>query len=125
MNAVTEPIRLPMPTLNDGEIYAGALIQPDGSGHHIILLDGDNDDADWDTQMEWAKSLGGDLPSRPELALMYAHLKDRFKPVWYWSNEQHESGSVSAWNQNFYHGNQLWHYKDYKLRARAVRRQPI
>ena len=26
------------PTLNPGETYAGAIIKPDGTGHHIIVL---------------------------------------------------------------------------------------
>ena len=48
MNAATEASKFVMPDLKDGEIYAGAIINPDGTGHHIILLDGDNDDADWE-----------------------------------------------------------------------------
>ena len=68
-----------IPKLNNGETYVGAIINPDGTGHHIILLDGDNDDADWNTQMEWAKSIGGDLPDRIEQSMLFAHLKDRFK----------------------------------------------
>lgn len=113
------------PQLNDGEVYAGALINPDGTGHRIILLPGDNNDADWQTQMEWAKSIGGDLPSRPELAHLYAHLKQEFKPLWYWSNEQHESHSGYAWDQDFDDGLQSWDYEGNTLRARAVRRVVI
>ena len=110
------------PELNEGEIYAGAIIKPDGTGHHIILLPGDNDDAEWKDQMDWAKSIGGDLPSRPELALLYAGIKDQFQPVWYWSNEPHESSSYNAWGQSFFNGGQSGWYKDYDNRARAVRR---
>lgn len=125
MNAATEASKFTAPQLNDGEVYAGALIKPDGTGHHIILLPGDNDDADWQTQMDWAKSIGGDLPSRPELVHLYAHLKQEFQPTWYWSNEQHESDSDDAWSQTFISGYQVWHYEDSKLRARAVRRLAI
>lgn len=110
------------PELSDGEIYAGAIINPDGSGHHIILLPGDNDDANWQAQINWAMSIGGDLPSRPELAHLYAQLKQEFKPEWYWSNEQHASVSDAAWVQNFDNGNQYGNRKDYDFRARAVRR---
>ena len=117
---------LATPQLNEGEIYAGAIIKPDGTGHHVILLDGDNDDASWDDAMAWAKSIGGDLPDRVEQSLLFAHLKDRFKPEWYWSNTQHASYSCCAWCQYFDNGNQDdCHNEGYTLRARAVRRVEI
>ena len=114
-----------IPALNEGEIYAGAIIAPDGTGHHVILLDGDHDDADWDTSMEWAKSIGGDLPDRVEQAMLYKHLPDRFQKEWYWSNTQHSGHSDYAWFQYFYDGGQHLNTKDDKLRARAVRRSVI
>lgn len=112
------------PKLNEGEIYAGAIINPDGTGHHIILLAGDNDNADWQTQMDWAKSIGGDLPNRVEQALLYAHLKDRFQEDWYWSNTQHQDTRF-AWYQDFDDGYQYDAYTGNTLRARAVRRITI
>ena len=114
-----------IPALNEGEIYAGAIIAPDGTGHHVILLDGDHDDADWDTSMEWAKSIGGDLPDRVEQAMLYKHLPDRFQKEWYWSNTQHSGHSSYAWYQNFNNGYQDSSYEYYELRARAVRRSVI
>jgi hypothetical protein len=123
MNAATEAAKLLAPQLNEGEIYAGAIINPDGTGHHVILLAGDNDDANWQTQMDWAKSIGGDLPDRVEQALFYKHLPDQFQKNWYWSNTQRASGS--AWYQYFYDGGQDWGYTDFKCRARAVRRVAI
>jgi hypothetical protein len=114
-----------LPQLKEGEIYAGAIITPDGTGNHVILLDGDNDEADWETQKEWAKSIGGDLPDRVEQALLFKHLKDRFKEDWYWSNTQHASISGYAWYQYFYNGSQLSITTYNKLRARAVRRVAI
>lgn len=106
MNAITEPTRFSLPELKEGEIYAGAIINPNGTGHHIILLPGDNDDADWQTQMDWAKSIGGDLPDRVEQAMLFKHLSVHFKKDWYWSNTQRGSGS--AWYQIFKDGNQYW-----------------
>ena len=113
------------PVLNEGEIYAGAIINPDGTGHHAILLPGDNDDASWDKQMEWAASIGGDLPDRVEQALMYKNLPDQFEKEWYWSNTQHASDSGYAWYQSFYTGTQSSNHKSDELRARAVRRSVI
>jgi len=117
--------QITQPELNENEIYAGAIINPDGTGHHVILLDGDHDDADWQSAMDWAKEQGGDLPNRVETALLFNQLKDRFKPEWYWTNEQHASGSGCAWYQDFFRGSQYDTHKDDELRARAVRRLDI
>ena len=125
MNAITEPTKFTIPELKEGEIYVGAIIAPDGTGNHVILLDGDNDGADWNAQMEWAKSIGGDLPEKVEQALLYAHLKERFQEAWYWSNTQHASGSIYAWGQDFNDGFQYDFSKSYEGRARAVRRVSI
>lgn len=114
-----------MPELKDGEVYVGAIINPDGTGHHVILLPGDNDDATWQEQMDWAKSIGGDLPSRVEQAILFDKLRDRFQQDAYWSNQQNESRSYYAWGQYFDLGTQdLWS-KSNSLRARAVRRVVI
>lgn len=49
-----KPITLP--ELKDGEIYAGILLNEDGTPlHHVILLPGDNEASNWQAQMEWAK----------------------------------------------------------------------
>lgn len=113
------------PTLAAGETYIGAIVKADGAGHHIVLLPGDNNAASWQAQMEWAKSIGGDLPSRIEQAMLFAYHHDAFKPTWYWSNEQHAAISGYAWYQTFNYGYQNYYYTEYKLRARAVRRVPI
>lgn len=121
MNTATAVNKLANPEL--GEIYAGAIINPDGSGHHIIRLPGDNDPANWHEQMEWAKSIGGDLPDRIEQAMLYKHFPEQFQKDWYWSNTQREAGS--AWGQGFYDGYQIWDTTDSKCRAVAVRRVPF
>lgn len=113
------------PELKEGEIYAGAIINPDGTGHHVILLPGDKDDGTWKATMTWAKKLGGDLPNRVEQALFFDQLKDQFKKDWYWSNTQHASYSDYAWCQDFDTGLQHSSYKSTTVRARAVRRLPI
>lgn len=114
-----------VPQLQEGEIYAGAIINQNGEGHHIILLPGDHDEANHADSMEWAKSIGGDLPDRVELALLYKHLPDQFKKDWYWSNTQRAADSDYAWYQHFNNGYQGSSHKDNQLRARAVRRSPI
>jgi len=113
------------PTLAAGETYVGAIVKADGAGHHIVLLPGDNNAASWQAQMEWAKSIGGNLPSRIEQAMLFAYHHDAFKPTWYWSNEQHAAYSNSAWYQSFHYGFQSYNDTSSKLRARAVRRVSI
>ena len=115
--------QMPTPTTKEGEKYAGTIINPDGSGRHIYLLPGDNDDASQQQQMKWAESIGGDLPDRVESALLFNQSADEFKKEAYWLNETHKHEAEWAWYQLFYDGHQDDYRKDLKLRARAVRRE--
>ena len=117
--------QLVTPPLNEGETYIGAIGNKSGDVYHLILLPGDNDGASWKNAMDWAKSIGGDLPNRIEQAMLYAHHKEEFKKDWYWSCEQHAADSDYAWCQNFLYGYQDYSDVGSKLRARAVRRLPI
>ena len=115
------------PELAEGESYAGILIGSDGHpDHHIILLaDEMEGEADWADAKEWAESVGGSLPTRREQSLLFANLKAKFQPDWYWSGEQHAELSGCAWCQTFSSGYQDYYRKGGKLRARAVRRLVI
>ena len=114
-----------LPELAEGETYVGCIGDALGNLHHVILLPGDNDDATHEAQLEWAKSIGGDLPNRIEQAMLWANHRDQFKKDWYWSNEIHHSESGWAWYQSFGYGYQYDDLRNYELRARAVRRLPI
>ena len=118
-------MKLNLPELADGETYIGCIGDALGNLHHVILLPGDNDDATHESQLEWAKSIGGGLPTRIEQAMLYANLKEEFEERAYWSCEAHESESGWAWCQDFRYGDQLISDRDYDLRARAVRRLAI
>ena len=118
-------MKLNIPELADGEIYIGAIGDALGNLHHVILLPGDNDDATHEAQLEWAKSIGGDLPNRIEQAMLWANHRDQFQKDWYWSNETHHSESGWAWYQYFVYGTQNDRHKVNEFRARAVRRLPI
>ena len=115
-------MKLNIPELADGEIYVGCIGDAAGNLHHVILLPGDNDDATHEAQLEWAKSIGGDLPTRTEQAILWANHRDQFKKDWYWSNEVPHAESGWAWCQNVDGGYQIITPKNYELRARAVRR---
>jgi len=123
---VTFPLTIDVPFLCDGERYIGLVVSADGSKrHHIILLPGSVEDKTWSEAMDWAKSIGGELPDRVEGALLYATMKDEFKPQWYWTREEFASDSGSAWGQYFVNGFQDFSAKVNELQARAVRRLPI
>jgi len=113
------------PELKQDEFYAGAIINPDGTGNHIILLAGDHEKTTWQDAMDWAKEQGGDLPNRVESAILFNQSKAQFKEDWYWTNETHVNDTEWAWGQNFVNGYQYYYTKASKLRARAVRRVEI
>ena len=117
------PVTIAMPELNPGEKFAGTIITPDGKyRHHLILLPQEAEENNWQAQMDWASSLGGDLPDRVESALLFATLRDEFKPDWYWTKDEPASDADWAWMQNFSYGNQYYGLKGSFTRARAVRR---
>ncbi|MHB0992641.1 MAG: Lcl C-terminal domain-containing protein [Burkholderiales bacterium] len=117
--------QLQLPPLNEGEIYIGAIGDKNGDFYHVVLLPGDNDDANWQGQMDWAKSVGGDLPTRIEQAMLWANFRDQLQKDWYWSNEIYQLDDDYAWVQGFTSGNQSYGHKNDSCRARAVRRLPI
>ena len=124
IGVIAKPDPLALPTLEAGETYVTTLFDAaNGKGYHLILLPGDNDPADWDTQAAWAQSIGGELPTRVEQSLLYAQCKSLFEEVAYWSSDCSESGW--AWGQIFSYGGQFSYRKSAEFRARAVRRLPI
>ena len=112
--------------LAEGEAYAGVLLNEDGTpSHHLILLPGDVEDKTYQLAIDWAASIGGELPTRREQSLLFANAKQHFKRDWYWSSEQHASDESYAWDQDFDYGFQFTSLKSAELRARAVRRLTI
>ncbi|MCO8609691.1 DUF1566 domain-containing protein [Burkholderia multivorans] len=120
-------MQIQLPQLADGEIYLGGLVDKNGDVTHSILLPGDNDRATWQEQMEWAKSIGGDLPTRAELVIAYEQHRDLFEKAAYWSNTQDDDPDYAgwAWSQGFSYGTQYGDRQCYEFRARAVRRLSI
>lgn len=122
-NAAVLPATLTIPTLAEGEKYAGLVLE-DGVWHHLILLPAAEPKAcGWKKAMEWAKENGGDLPTRREQAVLYGNLPEEFEKDWYWSSTPPADAGY-AWCQDFYSGSQNY-YSTSKLRARAVRRVTI
>ena len=112
--------------LKNGESYAGIILGKDGApDHHLILLPGKAESVSFEDAKIFAVKTGGELPTRRELSLLFANLKEEFQPNWYWSSEQHAAYSDYAWGQVFDDGGQHGITKSAELRARAVRRIAI
>ena len=116
---------LAIPALAAGERYAGIVIDPDNGQptHHLVLLpEQPTERLSWDDAMAWAASIGAELPTRQEAALLFANAKTAFEPAWHWTSEQYAGDASGAWIQYFGNGSQLTNGKGCKGRVRAVRR---
>ncbi|HXC40665.1 MAG TPA: hypothetical protein VN667_17140 [Burkholderiales bacterium] len=102
-------------------IYAGITLHIE-QPMALVLLDGESESLSYAEACEWAKGLGGELPSRVDALLLYKRLKDEFKEAAYWTNEVYAADADYAWGQDFGYGDQNFWRKSTKLRARAVRR---
>ncbi|WP_419692207.1 DUF1566 domain-containing protein [Burkholderia gladioli] len=120
-------MQIQLPPLAEGEIYLCGFVNAAGDVTHTILLPGDNADASWQAQLDWAKSVGGDLPTRAELVIAYEQHRDQFQAEAYWSNTPDTDPGYSgwAWYQVFGNGYQDDGPQYYEFRARAVRRLSI
>jgi hypothetical protein len=110
-------------TLGEGEQYAGLILGKDGEpDHHLVLIGGEVAQAGWTGAMSWAKELGGELPTRRELSLLFANLREQFEREWYWSREPQAGHPHLVWGQNFASGIQTVYGRAFRGHARAVRR---
>ena len=111
--------------LQDGEHYAGLMLDDVGMpSHHLVLMPEADARMPWQAAVEWAEAQGGALPTRREQSLLFANLREQFQPAWYWSSEAHDEDGSSAWLQHFGYG-QGYGHKSYDGRARAVRLIPL
>lgn len=110
--------------LQPGERYAGPVLDATGQlKHHVILLpQRPDEDAPWKAQMDWAASVGGQLPDRQEQALLYANCKDALPHKWCWSSQKHEKDASFAWVCYFCDGDQGINRESDLGSAVAVRR---
>ena len=114
------------PELNPGEHYAGIILGKDGEAdYHLILLPETTEGIDWADAKDWAAEQGGELPTRREQSLLFANLKEQFKPRWHWSCETHAVDAICAWGQGFGGGSQGNCHKGYEFCALAVRREEV
>lgn len=113
-------------SLGEGELYAGLMLGKNGEpDYHLVLLGGEVAEAGWAAAMSWARELGGELPTRRELSLLIANLKEQFAREWYWSREPQAGHPHLVWGQNFASGIQTVYGRAFRGHARAVRRVPV
>ena len=110
--------------LRAGEHYAGAVLDKNGDHlHHLVLrAERPAGKLNWQAAMDWAKGVGGSLPSRQENSLLFANCKYHLDPSWHWSSESHEDDASCAWGCNFGDGYTDYDLKSYEGSAVAVRR---
>ena len=117
--------KIALPKLAKGEVYVGGTVDASGRVTHTILLPGEKENVMWKDALAWAKEKGGDLPTRIEQAMLWAHHRKLFKARFYWSNEQPAEDSSFAWIQSFLIGYQGYWHQVSETMARAVRRVAI
>ncbi|PJC98751.1 hypothetical protein GQ37_010410 [Janthinobacterium sp. BJB1] len=113
----------PVP-LQQGERYAGLILGGDGApDYHLVLLpdECELEYQSWQAASNWAASLGHSLPDRREQTLLYATLKDAFRPNWHWSSEPGDSED-EAWCKDFDTGVAYQNARALDGYARCVRR---
>ena len=104
----------------DAGTFYGITTTPDGKHHAVVLLeDKPSKRLTWKQAMNWADKVGGQLPSRPVAALLYANAKAQFEEDWHWTNE--ECSASYAWYCTFDGGYQSYGRKSSEGCARAVR----
>jgi hypothetical protein len=110
--------------LHEGEHYAGAVLDEHGEvKHHLVLMaEKPTTKLEWRAAVDWAASVGGELPTRQEQALLFANCKPHMQADWHWSGEMYESDASYAWSCDFDYGGQYSTRKSYEGCARAVRR---
>ena len=103
----------------DGGTFAGLTTKPDGTHCAVVLLPDNGTDLTWAKAKTWAKKQGGELPSRPVAALLFANIKASLQPKWHWTSEEYDASY--AWGCNFGYGTQFLDHKSFEGSAVAVR----
>lgn len=71
----------------DGGTFAGVITLADGTHNAVVLLPEQGSDLTWAKAKAWAKKLGGQLPTRPVAAMLFANAKPQLRGEWHWTSE--------------------------------------
>ena len=107
----------------DGGTFAGLTTKPDGTHCAVVLLPGNATDLTWAKAKAWAKKQGGELPTRPVAALLFANVKSALEPRWHWTSDEFDASY--AWNCYFSVGYQFINHESNEGGAVAVRQIPL
>ena len=108
----------------EGGVFCGVITLPDGKHYAVVKLDAKPEKRlTWKAAMDWAKKVGGQLPSRAVAALLFSVAQDLFEPQWHWTCEP--EGSSYAWFCGFPGGSQTYGGTSYEGCAVAVRLIPL
>ncbi len=106
-----------------GGTFAGITTRADGSHCAVVLLPGTAEDLTWEAAKAWAAEQGGELPTRPVAALLFANVQPELSPEWHWTADEYTASY--AWDCGFHDGLQTFTHKDDDLAAVAVRLIPL
>lgn len=129
MTTTADPITLTLATLPalgadlDGGTFAGLTTRKDGTHCAVILLPEKATDLTWKKATTWATEQGGELPTRPVAALLFANVKPSLTPAWHWTSDEYDASY--AWCCGFGDGTQYYSRKSYEGSAVAVRLIPL
>jgi hypothetical protein len=112
----------------DGGRFCGVTTLKDGAHCAVILLPNNAQQRlAWKDAMTWAEESGGQLPSRPVAALLYANAKAYLQPAWHWTSDTLDADTGDAddasyaWGCGFFTGYQSDDRKSCEGAAVAVR----
>ena len=108
--------------LRPGDQYAGLVLKDDGTpSHHLVRMACPPPARlSWQDAKDWASNVGGEMPTRRELSLIYAH--HHIKRDWCWSGEVCKDDASFAWGCNLRNGYQNSNHKAYEADVVVVRR---
>ncbi|MBA4343246.1 MAG: hypothetical protein C0423_14005 [Methylibium sp.] len=116
----------------DTGLFCGVITRKDGTHCAVVLLaDKPDTRLTWSKAKAWADGVGGQLPSRPVAALLYANAKDQLQPAWHWTSDTldadtgDEDDASYAWGCYFRHGDQNDTRESAEGAAVAVRLIPL
>jgi len=107
----------------EGGTFEGLTTRKDGTHCAVILLQYQVEGLTWTEAKAVAKNLGGELPSRPVAAMLFANVKDKLKPRWHWTGDEHNASF--AWLCGFGFGGQNFYHKSFEGSAVAVLLIPL
>lgn len=115
-----------LPTLGsdlNGGTFGGITTRQDGTHCAVVLLPGFGENLTWAKAKAWAKKAGGELPTRPVAALLFANVKPSLQPRWHWTADEYDASYT--WICYFDAGGHIDCLKSYEGSAVAVLLIPI